>query len=225
MGQVHCQDHIRAFWTDIYFSGELQQVLRWVVMDQTLYNFPLIIAVFVLVVLWKRKSEGLMIYYRNGWLIGKPCDTDFRPVDNKREKGARGNCWGFMLLPSTEPIWRRPLTRLALHPLSTDLRLSADMTTGHCAWRTAERNKKGCRWKRTIKRLPLLSIAAGQQTIQAAPPARRRTAMQQWRGDLKAVNICHLSFSLSLLHATDGCYSSLPSSNKWVKKRTGSDDG
>ena len=54
--------------------------------------------------LWKRKSEGLMIYYRNGWLIGKPCDTDFSPVDNKREKGARGNCWGFMLLPSVEPI-------------------------------------------------------------------------------------------------------------------------
>ena len=36
---------------------------------------------------WKRKSEGLMIYYRNACLIGKPCDTDCNPVDNKQEKG------------------------------------------------------------------------------------------------------------------------------------------
>ena len=51
---------------------------------------------------------------------------------------------------------RRPLTRLALHPLGTDLRLSVDMTTGHCVWRIAERNKKAAAGKEPSRGFPPL---------------------------------------------------------------------
>ena len=111
----------------------------------------------------KRKSEGLMIYYWNAWLIGKPCDTVGNLViltivlwtingrkERKEITGASCYC-----RPWNQYV-RRPLTRLALHPLSTDLRLSVDMTTGHCVWRTTERNKKAAARKEPSRGFPPL---------------------------------------------------------------------